>query len=69
MKKPALGGLQGASVDYLEFKLWKLGAFLALCFVWGIFCGWNGLQLNGRPKGQGPSGTEGAEARGQDSER
>lgn len=45
-------------MDYLEFALWKLGLFGLAAFVWGVFCGLNGLSLRGEPL-EGPS----AEAR------
>lgn len=45
-------------MDYLEFKLWKALAFVALAFVWGVYCGWKGLELTGRPKSQQPERRE-----------
>jgi hypothetical protein len=51
-KKPACAGLGGA-VDFLDYMLWKAIVLVVLAFVWGIFCGWNGLGLNGRPLQQG----------------
>jgi hypothetical protein len=46
-------------MDYLEFKLWKLGLLGLAAFCWGIFCGFNGLPLSGVRRE-----AEGAEARG-----
>lgn len=35
--------------DYETYLLWKAGAVLVAAFVWGLFCGLTGRQLNGRP--------------------
>ena len=46
-------------MDYLDFALLKLGLMGLAAFVWGVFCGLNGLNLRGeRPEAKG------AESRG-----
>ncbi len=42
-------------MDYIEFMWWKLIGMAVLAFLWGLFCGWNGLELNGRQKQQAPN--------------
>ena len=48
-------------MDYLEFKLWKALVLVVLAFAWGIYCGWNGLALNGRPPQRERRGEAGSE--------
>lgn len=37
-------------MDYLDWMLLKAGLFLIAAFVWGFWCGKNGLELNGQPR-------------------
>jgi hypothetical protein len=37
------------SVDYLDYKLWKLALMGLAVFVWGIICGLNGRNLLWEP--------------------
>lgn len=41
-------------MDYIDFMIWKALGMVCLAFLWGLFCGWNRLELNGRPKQQAP---------------
>lgn len=34
-------------MDYLEFKLWKLGLMALVAFAWGVYCGATGRSLSG----------------------
>lgn len=37
-------------MDFIEFKFWKAVGFVALAFVWGLFCGVTRRDLNGRKR-------------------
>lgn len=32
-------------MDFIEFKMWKLGALAGVAFLWGIYCGFTGRDL------------------------
>ena len=59
MTKPAEvspGGLwYGWRMDYLDFRLWKLGVLLALVAVWGLYCGFTGRSLSGERHEEPPA--------------
>lgn len=55
MKKPARGGLWYClRMEFSDYMLWKALALVALAFLWGIYCGWTGRELNGQKPQQAP---------------
>jgi hypothetical protein len=50
-------------MDYIDFMLWKAGALVFAAFCWGLYCGWKGLELSGRPQQPGQSSADTAEDR------
>jgi hypothetical protein len=55
-------------MDYLDWMLLKAGVVLLGAFVWGFFCGKNGLELNGQPQDTEHRDTSAAPRQGQASE-
>ena len=47
-------------MSYTDYLWTKFILLVIAAFVWGLYTGWKGLDLNGQPRQQGQNGTKAA---------